>query len=256
MMKRNFPLLTLVLTAATITLLVCPITTFAQRGRGTRKPRPQAPAKKESATAAPIPPSAVPVPRCTLDLAHSPELRGFRLGMTVEQVLARVPKLRAQLTETYTAMNNKDGWDYTEINSDDLPPDDREYFNQGRIDFVDGRLSYIEIGYTQVSNNLKDFTYMIAKNFDLPHVWRTSQSMSGLKAVVGTRKERREPLESATLYCNGFRVSTMIEFEFLGGSRELPYWSPHVQIEDTVAAQLLVKRRKENDERERDKFKP
>jgi hypothetical protein len=175
--------------------------------------------------------------------------------MTVEQVLARVPSLRTRLAER----NNEDGWNYAEIDRDALPPDDRAYFDLGTIEFVDGHLSYIEISYSTgvgVSNSLEDFTYTITKNFSLPNAWRTSRSMSRLN-ILETLKERREPLESATLYCNGFRVNTMIEVKHLSGSGALSYYtSPHVQIEDTVAAQLLVKRRKENAERERDKFKP
>lgn len=252
MMRRYFRSLTLTLTVMIITSLVCAAGTFAQRRRGTQSPRPQPPVKKERTTPTPAPPAAAPTPKCTLDLAQSPELRGFRLGMTVEQVLARVPNLRTQLAER----NNEDGWHYAEMGRDDLPSDDREYFNRGAVEFVDGRLSYIEIGYTQVSSNLEEFTKTIAKNFNLPDAWRPSQRMSRLN-ILEMLTKGREPLESKTLDCNGFHVSTMIEVQYLGGSGPLSnYTSPHVQIEDTVAAQLLAKRRKERDEKERGKFKP
>jgi len=112
--------------------------------------------------------------RCTLKLAELPsisELRGFRLGMTSEQVKARLPKLH---------LNPADEFGFTALN---IFPDyetgiDKAAFESVRsisLEFLDGRVSSLWIGYDKTFKwqTLDEFTAGMTTALKLPNSWRT-----------------------------------------------------------------------------------
>jgi hypothetical protein len=84
--------------------------------------------------------------QCTtklIDLPQAPELRGFRLGMTPEQVKARVPQVVFGRTDDL-------GVSKTSINPDFDPRIDKTNFADVRtvsLDFLDGRVTALWIGF-------------------------------------------------------------------------------------------------------------
>src|SRR6266496_1225269 len=83
---------------------------------------------------------------CTLkiaDLPQGPELLGFRVGMTSEQVKVRVPQVAFGRTSEF-------GSSSTTINPDFDPRIDKSTFPGVRtvsLDFLDGRLFSLWVGY-------------------------------------------------------------------------------------------------------------
>jgi len=112
--------------------------------------------------------------KCSLKLAELPsipELRGFSLGMTIEQVKARLPKLH---------LNPADEFGFTALN---IFPDyetgiDKAAFESVRsisLEFLDGRVSLLWIGYDKTFKwqALDEFTAGMTTALKLPNSWRT-----------------------------------------------------------------------------------
>ena len=113
--------------------------------------------------------------KCTLTLAQlpqAPELRGFHLGMTVEQVKARIPKLVLGQTDQL-------GVAKTSINPDFNPNVDKSIFEGVRtvsFEFLDQRLFSLWIGYNSSFKwqRLDEFLPEISKALNFPNAWKTS----------------------------------------------------------------------------------
>jgi hypothetical protein len=112
--------------------------------------------------------------KCALKLAELPsipELRGFSLGMTIEQVKARLPKL---------PISSADQFGFTAFNifPDYLVGIDKAAFDGVRtisLEFLDGRVSSLWIGYDKTFKwqMLDEFTAGMTTALKLPNSWRT-----------------------------------------------------------------------------------
>jgi hypothetical protein len=104
-------------------------------------------------------------------LPQVPELRGFRLGMTREQVKARVPQIVFGSTDDL-------GVSKTSINPYYDPKIDKSSFEDVRtvsLDFLDGRVTQLWIGYEDTFKwkTLDDFVKGISLAFAVPDQWST-----------------------------------------------------------------------------------
>lgn len=163
--------------------------------------------------------------KCPLTLAQlpqAPELRGFHLGMTVEEVKARVPKL---------ALGHVDelGLAKTSINPDFNPDIDKATFQGVRtvsFEFLDRRLFSLWVGYNGSFKwqRLDEFLPEISKALKLPNAWKSS-SWRGQE-----------------LDCEGFQAT----IKMVGGS-------PSILLIDKAMKQALEKRVALKDEREEKK---
>lgn len=102
-------------------------------------------------------------------LPESSELRGFRLGMTKDQVRARVPQVVFGKTDEF-------GGSKTSINPYYDPRIDKTPFADVRtvsLDFLDGRLISLWIGYdaTFKWGSVDDFVIGISRALALPKAW-------------------------------------------------------------------------------------
>lgn len=118
--------------------------------------------------------------KCAVALAQLPqaeELRGFHLGMTIEQVKARVPKLPLAVDQYGVAK--------TSINPDFNPNIDKAAFQGVRtvsFEFLENRLFSLGIAYNAAFKwqRLDEFLPQISKALHVPvnwesHSWRGQQ---------------------------------------------------------------------------------
>jgi hypothetical protein len=111
-------------------------------------------------------------PTCSVkldQLAEAPELRGFSLGMTYEQVKARVPQVRFPPPDQF-------GVAKTTINPSYDPSFDQSSFEGVRsisMDFLDGKLVTLWIGYNESFKwqKLDELVAGISKALNLPALW-------------------------------------------------------------------------------------
>src|ERR1700730_1732149 len=151
---------------------------------------------------------------CTAKLAGLPlvpELRGFRLGMTPEQVKARVPQVSFGGSDDL-------GLSKTSINPGFDPRIDKASFADVRtvsLDFLDGRVMQLWIGFEDTFQwkTVDDFVKGISQALSLPEDWTT--------------KARGRQLQ-----CADFALTVSP----IGGA-------PSLRIVDSTAAEVLVARR-------------
>jgi hypothetical protein len=159
---------------------------------------------------------------CTLKLSElpaAPELMGFRLGMTKEEVKARVPKIAFGSTDDL-------GTSKTTINPDFDPKIDKASFAGVRsvsLDFLDSRLTSLWLGYdgTFKWSTVDQFVDGISKSLKLPNTW---ESWRG---------------RGRQLKCADFSMTVSIVAE-----------GPSFRILDQSADDQLAARRQEKEERE------
>ena len=103
------------------------------------------------------------------DLPGAAELKGFRLGMTMDQVKARVPQVVFGPTDPL-------GVSKTSIHPFFDPRTDKSTFEGVRtvsLDFLDGRLTSLWIGYDSSARwpTVDDFVRGISQPLMLPNAW-------------------------------------------------------------------------------------
>ena len=157
--------------------------------------------------------------KCTLKLAELPaatELRGFRVGMTAEQVKARLPKQQLKPADEFgfTALN---------IFPDYEPGIDKTTVEGVRtisLELLDNRVFSIWIGYDKSFKwqTLDEYATGISAALKLPNTWRTK-------------------FRTLLLDCADFTVAIVP----VGGS-------PSIKITDNAARELLDKRRAAKEE--------
>lgn len=146
-------------------------------------------------------------------LPDAPELRGFRLGMTFEQVKARVPQVQFGRPDEI-------GLTKTSINPLYDPSFDRGSFADVRtisLDFLDGKLTTLWIGY---ENSFKwqtvdAFVTGISKPLNLPASWSPKRG-------------------GQQLHCDGFTIFVSL----IAGS-------PSIRVTDDAADETIATRREE-----------
>lgn len=158
-------------------------------------------------------------PQKLTELPESSEFFGFRLGMTTEQVKARVPQIVFGRT-------NEFGVAQTSISPDFDPRFDKASFAGVRtvsLDFLDNRLTSIWFGYdgTFKWQSVPDYVKGISHALRLPSTWIPWK----------TRGQR--------LVCTDFELTVTMVGE-----------GPSFRIYDLSAEQLIAKRREEKEELE------
>jgi hypothetical protein len=146
-------------------------------------------------------------------LPDAPELRGFHLGMTYDQVKTRVPPIQFGGADPF-------GVAKTSINPGFDPRFDKASFADVRtisLDFLDGKLVTLWIGYDSTFKwqKLDEFVAGMSKSLNLPAAWspkRGAQQMT----------------------CDGFSVFASV----IAGS-------PGIRINDEVAQETIANRREE-----------
>ena len=203
---------------------------------------------------------SAPAAKCTLAQAQAPALRGLRLGMTQAQVLARFRGLslnradelgRSQLRLTLiddlssTGSSNRDRGVQIDIaagtaegrsfTADSSRFPDLKGVRSIQLRFVDGRLSYVLLGYDDSFkwNGVDEFAQTVAKNLGLPGEWRVPRDSDRL----GKEKE---------LQCDGFLMAAMI-----GGDMTDTRMGAQLSLEDTAIAELIEKRQTDREEKKR-----
>jgi hypothetical protein len=156
---------------------------------------------------------------CSLKLAELPtipELRGFRVGMTIEQVKARLPKAQVRPADEF-------GFTSLNIFPDYEPGIDKTTFEGVRtvsLEFLDGYVSSLWIGYDKSFKwqTLDEFTPAMTTALKLPNAWRTK-------------------FRTRLLDCADFTVAVTPVGE-----------SPSIKINDETARELLEKRKAAKEE--------
>jgi hypothetical protein len=161
-------------------------------------------------------PAAAQQPACNVridDLPESIDLRGFRLGMTLEQAKAPVPQIQLARPDQF-------GVARISINPHFDPTFDKTRFADVRtisLDFLDGRLVSLWIGY---ESSFK---------------WQTLDAV-----VAGISKSLNLPLEWSAK--RGGRQLTCDEFSVFAS---MIAGSPSIRISDDAAQETIAARREE-----------
>ena len=161
-------------------------------------------------------PASAQLPACSLKTDEMPdaaELRGFRLGMTYDQVKARVPQVQFGPADQF-------GVAKTSINPYFDPRIDKIAFADVRtisLDFLDGKLVGLWIGFESTFKwqTLDEFVAGISKTLNLPAAW---------PPIRGGRQ----------LSCDGFSVFASV----IAGS-------PSIRILDEPAQEIIATRREQ-----------
>ncbi|MGB9181814.1 MAG: hypothetical protein WCB68_21465 [Pyrinomonadaceae bacterium] len=160
-------------------------------------------------------------PKCSLKLAQlpdAPELRGFHLGMSVDEARRRVPTLILGAVDEF-------GLASTSVSPDFDNKLDKESFDAVRtvsLDFLDGRLTDLWIGYhgSEKWKNLDDFVSIVNRSLGFPNIWQTNS-------------------HGRQLACEDFQASV----QMIGGG-------PSLRISDSAARQTWEERRTEKEDME------
>lgn len=112
--------------------------------------------------------------KCTLklaELATSPELRGFRVGMTLEEVRARLPKAQFPTADEF-------GFASLNIFPDYEQGIDKKAFEGVRtvsLEFLDNRVTALWVGYDKTFKwqTIDEFVAGITPALRLPNRWRS-----------------------------------------------------------------------------------
>ncbi|MGH9882465.1 MAG: hypothetical protein ACRD6N_13590 [Pyrinomonadaceae bacterium] len=153
------------------------------------------------------------------DLPQPPELMGFKLGMTMDQVKARVPQVVFGRTDDL-------GKSKTTINPDFNAKIDKTSFQGVRsvsLDFLDARLTSLWLGYDSSFkwHTVDDFVKGISASLQLPNAWRSWK------------------IRGQQLRCADFWMTVTIVAE-----------GPSFRIVDQTAEDQLVARREAKEEQE------
>jgi hypothetical protein len=191
---------------------------------------------------------------CPLSLSQATELRGFRLGMSLDQVISRFPGLIIEsgndsslkrielifLDGLSDALNPKDV-----TNKRDLF---KAYINRERfkdfdgvysiiLRFLDDRIFYIRIKYEGQARwtNLDEFTSKISEGLSLPKGWQRC---------------REDYSDSRKLECSGFRATTKLGNKSDGITPDY-FNGPELALEDVTAEKKMEQRRKDIEDQKR-----
>jgi hypothetical protein len=178
--------------------------------------------------------------RCELTLEQSPELRGFKLGMTAARARVKLPGV------TFPKPNENGEMRVflpgtTLRRSDPVGTAD---VRGGLLTFFDGRLVFMTISYGDSVkwDSVDEFVFSISQALGLPPVWPK-------------REARKEEFDDSEVYgaerdleCPGFTV--MVKLDKV---RSPP---ARISLIDNSFPELLTQRLREIEERKKSRFKP
>jgi hypothetical protein len=161
-------------------------------------------------------------PRCDLDLARSPEVRGLRLGMSLREATSRLKPSSLPEAEWCGRQTFELDWSDDLLGQPAPRPNDLAGVRRIRLGFLDGKLAYFRVTYDprEAPLTAEQFRSTLTSSLALSGRWRSADVSGGrgLPFVVG---------------CEGFAV--------FAGYEEGPY----VELHDTGAVDLLLRRREE-----------
>lgn len=160
--------------------------------------------------------------RCDLGLTRSPEVRGLRLGMTLREAASRFSPPRAAEAEWCGRQTLEFDWSDDLLGQPTPRPRQLAGVRRIRLGFLGGRLAYFRVTYDQGEAPLtpEQFRSTLSSSLAMPGRWRRA---SAVVEVV--------PLYSVS--CDGFAVVAGYEV------------GPYVELHDTGAIDLLLRRRRE-----------
>jgi hypothetical protein len=211
-------------------------------------------------------------PGCLLRLDQSPELRGFRLGMTQAAVLARLPGVTVEKPDKFGLARLR----LTIIDSPSLikssardkgvqpdvlvPPNEGSGFvldnsrfptfkgvRKMQMRFIEGRLSYLQISYDDQTkwDSIDQLIETISTTLKLPQSWRLPEDSDGSTQL----KELR---------CEGFVMTA----NTTGDATDV-HAGPELILQDLAAWNAMSKRQndiiekaKQEEDAKRKSFKP
>ena len=161
-------------------------------------------------------------PRCDLDLARAPEVRGLRLGMSLREATSRFGPTSLPDAEWCGRQIFNFDWPDDLLGQQAPRPEGLAGVRGIRLGFLDGRLAYFRVTYDGRAAPLtpEQFRSTLSESLTLPGAWRAAD---GAKAW--------EPLYS--IGCAGFAV-------FAGYDA-----GAYVEMHDTGAIDLLLRRLRE-----------
>lgn len=204
-------------------------------------------------------------PTCSLrvdQLPDSAELRGFRLGMTYDQVKARVPQVKFGPTDPF-------GVAKTSINPYFDPIIDKVAFADVRtisLDFLDGRLVTLWIGFENSFKwqALDRFVAGVSKSLNLPAAWSpkrggrqmSCQGLSIFASLVAGSPSLRMMDEAAqeTIATRREEEAVAAEALVIGDQRTKLYYPAGCAALESIAEASRTKF-KDKDEAEKGGFK-
>ncbi len=182
-------------------------------------------------------------PPCSLGREQAPKIDVLYLGMTENQMKQLVPGIQISAA-------NEVGVSNTQLTSAEISKLAGSFFERVdriALEFTDSRLSFIRVAYPATSNwsGSNAFLSVIAQKFPVQADWTPFYDWRN-KDVRDA-----EDLRDLAIECEGFRLSVGIGIEGVGGKQ-----TPHYELDDMVAAQLVRKREEERRKREEQKPKP
>ena len=161
---------------------------------------------------------------CRLGLEKAPELRGFRLGMSLDKVKTRFPDVGVTPGEF-----GQSRFDLNGANIRAAGPATSEGVNQLSLNFLDERVVGVSVHYSGVEwQNLGQFTSKISEAFNLPDAWK--------RGAGGDAS-----LDSGAFRLKAFRTSVS---------------SVLLELSDPSAGETVQRRTEEQKERRRQAFRP
>jgi hypothetical protein len=151
------------------------------------------------------------------EIPSAPELLGFRLGMTKEEIKTLVPQTNFGRTDDF-------GVSKTTINPHFDPKIDKTKFEGVRsisLDLLDQKLTSLWVGYDETfkAKTVEEFVKLITQSFQLPESWSSYRS------------------RGQQMRCDGFQLQvTMVA----GG--------PSLRVLDVAAEETVAMRRQQKEE--------
>jgi hypothetical protein len=209
-------------------------------------------------------------PTCTLGINESPELRGFRMGMTQAAVLARLPgvtvekpdkfglaRLRLSIIDPSSLMKPSPKDKGVEPDISAGPTEGSAFVlvsarfpalkgvRKLQMRFIEGRLSYLQVTYDDSIkwDSVEQFVETVTTNLKLPQEWKTPAESEGSQ-----EKELR---------CEGFVLSAN-----MGDTSDINS-GPELILQDLAAWNAMSKKQldltekaKREEDDKRKTFKP
>jgi hypothetical protein len=157
---------------------------------------------------------------CTLTAGQAPELRGFRLGMTTEQLKARVPGILVQQQEFGASRAVLSSVNFMNLDAAAYRGVSEIYFS-----FVDDRLVSFSVNYQGVPWKGPDqFAEKVSESLKLPAAWHSQNG-------------------SEVLTCDGFKVTASA-------------YPTAIMLSAPGYAEVIKRRREQYEEKLRQDFRP
>jgi ankyrin repeat protein len=164
---------------------------------------------------------------CELRLEQSPALRGFRLGMSLRDVLSHFRRFEMPETDTCGRLNLDFNDTYGVLRDLALRPAEFEGLLRLRMTFIDERLAYLQMMYDHSPwKSTDEYLAALSNTLSLPGKWQkaTQSTDIGHSHVIG---------------CDGFKV--------MAGTSPAPY----IELHDVAALRMVIQRKLDGDARKR-----